>query len=135
MDRFSQFQLTIAEFIHVLNLPVEKSLRVMQEKLEESAKEGKLSENFKDYYNMWIKILEGHYMTLFQSPEYVQMLGKTMGAVEEWKAAREKVLVDILQFLPVPTKKDMDELYKELYELKKTVKEMAKRAKKSKSSA
>ena len=129
IDKFNQFQVAIAEFLHLLGLPVEKSLRVMQEKIEEQAKEGKLSENFKDYYNMWIKILEGHYMTLFKSPEYIRVLGRTVNVMEEFKAAREKVLADILQFFPVPTNRDMDELCKEFFELKKTVKELAKKVK------
>lgn len=125
IDKFNQFQVAMAEFLHLLGLPVEKSLRVIQEKIEEQAKEGKLSENFKDYYNMWIKILEGHYMTLFKSPEYIRVLGRTVNVMEEYKAAREKVLADMLQFLPVAMNRDVDELYKEFYELKKTVKELA----------
>jgi class III poly(R)-hydroxyalkanoic acid synthase PhaE subunit len=130
IDKLNKFQVDMAEFLHLLGLPVEKSLRVMQEKIEEEAKEGKLSENFKDYYDMWIKILEGHYMTLFKSPEYIRVQSRTLNAIEEYKAAREKVLVDILQFLPIPTNRDMDELYKEFHELKKTVKELAKKFKK-----
>jgi class III poly(R)-hydroxyalkanoic acid synthase PhaE subunit len=127
IDKFNQFQVAMAEFLHLLGLPMEKSLRVVQEKIEEQAKEGKLSENFKDYYNMWIKILEGYYMTLFKSPEYIRVLGRTVNVTEEYKAAREKVLADMLQFLPVVTNRDMDELYKEFYELKKKVKELAKK--------
>ena len=133
IDKFNQLQTALAEFMRMLNLPVEKSLRVMQEKLEEQAKEGKLSENFKDYYNMWIKILEGHFMTLYQSPEWVRVLGKTAQAADENKAARDNVLMDILQVLPVPTNRDMIEVYKELYTLKKTVKELTKKAKQSES--
>jgi polyhydroxyalkanoate synthase subunit PhaE len=127
IDRFNRSQVAIAEFLHMLNLPVEKSLRVMEEKLEEQGREGKLSENFKDYYNMWIKILEGHYMTLYQSPEYAQCMGSTLNAVAEFKIAREKVLADILQFLPVPTNREMDELYREFNVLKKKVRAMGKR--------
>jgi len=127
IDKFNQFQVDMAEFLHLLGLPMEKSLRVMQEKIEEQAKEGGLSENFKDYYNMWVKILEGHYMTLFKSPEYIRVLGRTVNVMGEYKAAREKVLADILQFFPVPTNRDMDELCKDFYELKKTVKGLAKK--------
>jgi class III poly(R)-hydroxyalkanoic acid synthase PhaE subunit len=130
LDKCNRAQVAIAEFLHLLSLPVEKSVGVMQEKLEEQAKEGKLSENFKDYYNMWIKILEGHYMNLYQSPEYVQSMGTTLNAVKEFKEAQEEVLIDMLQSLPIPTNKDMDQLYKEFYVLKKTVKAMAKTVKK-----
>jgi polyhydroxyalkanoate synthase subunit PhaE len=127
VDKFAQYQTAIAEFLNMLNTPVEKSLRVMEEKLVEMSKEGKLPENFKDYYNMWIKVLEGHYMTLYKTPEYVECLGRTMNAVQDYKAAREKVLIDLLQVLPIPTNRDMDDLYKEFYVLKKKVKEMAKK--------
>ena len=127
VDKFAQYQTAIAEFLNMLNTPVEKSLRVMEEKLVEMSKEGKLPENFKDYYNMWIKVLEGHYTTLYKTPEYVECLGRTMNAVQDYKAAREKVLIDLLQVLPIPTNRDMDDLYKEFYVLKKKVKEMAKK--------
>ena len=127
VDKFAKYQTAIAEFLNVLNAPVEKSLRAMEEKLVELAKEGKLPENFKDYYNMWIKTLEGHYMTLYKSPEYIECLGRTMNAVMEYKVAREKVLIDLLQDLPIPTNRDMNELYKEFYVLKKKVNAMARR--------
>ena len=45
------------------------------------------------------------------------------------------MLMDVLQFIPVPTNKEMDELYKEFHVLKKTVKEMAREIKKLKSQA
>ena len=127
VDKFARYQTAIAEFLSVLNAPVEKSLGAMEKQLAELAKEGKLPENFKDYYNMWIKTLEGHYMTLYKSPEYVECLGRTLNAVMEYKVAREKVLIDLLQVLPIPTNRDMDALYKEFYELKKKVNAMAKK--------
>jgi polyhydroxyalkanoate synthesis regulator phasin len=77
---------------------------------------------------MWLKILEGHYMTLFKSQEYTQALGKTLGSMEEFTMARQELLQDALQSLPVATDKDMDELYKELYELKKRIKQLEKKA-------
>ena len=39
-------------------------------------KQESFPEDPKAYYQMWIKILEGHYMTLFQSPDYVKTLGE-----------------------------------------------------------
>jgi class III poly(R)-hydroxyalkanoic acid synthase PhaE subunit len=130
LDKFNQMQAAVGEFLHHLNGPVERSVKAMQEKIEEQARDGKLSENFKDYYNMWIKILEGDYMTIYKSPEYIESMGRALSAVEEYKMARDNVLVDLLQVLPIPTNKEMDELYKEFHVLKKTVKEMAKRLKK-----
>jgi len=106
---------------------VEKSSAVMQEKVEELIEKGDIHDNFKDYYNMWIKILEGHYMTLLKSPEYTQVMNKTVEALVQYRKAKDEVMYDVLEKLPIPTNKDMDELYKDFYLLKKKVRELSKK--------
>ncbi len=117
------FQAAIAEFLQLLFLPMEKSIQAMQEKIAEMADEGLLPENPKVYYQMWIKILEGHYMTLLKSPEYTTKMDNTLGAFDNFIASKNEILQDFLQTLPVPTDKDMDELYQEIYQLKKRMRE------------
>jgi hypothetical protein len=127
VDKFNIFQATMAEFMHLLFLPVEKSFHVMQEKLTALADEGNLPEDSKAYYQMWIKILEGRYMTLFQSLEYTLSMNKTLDSLTEFSAAKKETLQDaLLYMLPVPTQKEMDELYKEIYVLKKKIRELEK---------
>jgi class III poly(R)-hydroxyalkanoic acid synthase PhaE subunit len=125
-DKFNIFQGAMAEFTYLLYLPMEKSFKVMQEKLEQATKEGKFPETSQEYYRIWLRILEGHYMTLFKSPEYTSVLKKTLDATEEFVAARQEVYEDILEMFPVPTNKDMDDLYKELYRLKKRIRDLEK---------
>ena len=127
VDRFNVFQVEAAEFLYLLYVPMERSLGVMGEKFQEMSKDGNLSENYKDYYNMWIKILEGHYMTLFKSPDYTRALNKALSSAEDFIIARKELLTDALKTLHVPTEKDIDELYKELYLLKKKVKALEKK--------
>jgi len=93
------------------------------------ADEGELPDKSKDYYQMWIKILEGHYMKLFQSPEYIQSLGNALGALGDFTAARHKIMEDLLQMMPIPTQTDMDELYKDIYLLKKRIKALERQKK------
>ncbi len=126
-DEFSRFQTTMAEFMHVLFLPMDKSFNIIQEKLLQMAEEGTLPENPKDYYQMWIKILEGHYMTLFKSSEYIQVLQRTIDRHSDFLTAKQALMEDFCQMLPVPTHKEMDELYKELYHLKKKIKMLEKK--------
>ena len=127
LDKFNLFQAAMGEFLRLLYLPVTKSFSVVQEKLGEIAEAGELPEDSKKYYQMWIKILEGHYMTLFQSPEYVKTLGKTLDTMSEFSAARNDVMEDMLNTLPISTQKDMDDLYKEIYLLKKRIKTLEKK--------
>jgi polyhydroxyalkanoate synthesis regulator phasin len=127
MDTFNIYQATVAEFSRLLSLPMEKSFQVLQEKFAELTDKGDLPEDPKKYYQMWIKILEGHYMTLFQSPEYTRALNKTLDSMSEFSKAKKEVFQDFLNMLPVPTHKEMDELYKEIYLLKKRIKELEKK--------
>ncbi|MGW8302996.1 MAG: poly(R)-hydroxyalkanoic acid synthase subunit PhaE [Desulfobacterales bacterium] len=127
LDQFNLLQTAMAEFLQILFLPMEKSLQVMQEKMAEMAEEGQMPDNPKVYYQMWIKTLEGHYMTLLKSPEYTSKMHTTLGAFENFVAAKNEILKDFLQTLPVPTDKDMDELYREIYLLKKRLREHEKK--------
>ncbi|MFZ5572577.1 MAG: poly(R)-hydroxyalkanoic acid synthase subunit PhaE [Thermodesulfobacteriota bacterium] len=127
LDKYNIYQASISEFIRLLSLPVSRSTTVMQEKMSSMVESGKLPEESQQYYQMWIKILEGHYMTLFQSSEYVQTLGKTMDAISEFTAAKDAVLEDFLGSLPIPNRKEIDGLEREIYELKKRLRMLEKK--------
>jgi polyhydroxyalkanoate synthase subunit PhaE len=127
IDEWNLLQATLSEFLFVLYLPVEKSFKVLQDQVEEMSHQGQLPERSKDYYNLWLKILEGHYMNLFKSPEYLNTLRETLDQLQTFTEAKNLLLQDILQSLPVPTNKDMDDMYKELYVLKKQVKALEKK--------
>ncbi len=127
IDKYNVFQSTLGEFVYLFYVPLEKSTAVMQEKIEEMVKKGEVKGDYKDYYAMWVKILEGHYMKLLQSPDYTRVMDKTISALVDYRNARDEMMYDILQNLPIPTNRDMDELYKEFYQLKKKVRELAKK--------
>lgn len=129
LDKKNMFETTAAEFLSIICLPLEKSFKVLQEKLQSMAEEGKLPKDAKDNYAIWVKILEGHYMSLFQSKEYTDALHNTLEKMEDFIQAKNETLRDILQFLPIPTTKEMDELYKEFHQLKKRVRELERKVK------
>jgi len=127
MDQFNLYQAAMGNFYNLLYRPMEQSNRVLQEKLSSSAEGGNGPEGFQEYYRLWVKTLEGHYMTLFKSPEFTQSLAETLKALENFMQARQAVLQDLLKLFQVPTHKDLDDVCQELYLMKKKVKELEKR--------
>jgi hypothetical protein len=123
-EKFNQFQAAMAEFIYLLYLPVKKSLRAMRG-VRGAGRQENPPEDFKDYYKGWLKILEGHYMTLFQSLEYIRTLSDTLLALVEFTTAKEELVSEAMTDLGLPTRREMDELYREIYLLKKSVKGLA----------
>jgi polyhydroxyalkanoate synthesis regulator phasin len=75
---------------------------------------------------MWIKVLEGHFMTLFQTPEYVETMGKTITVLAEFTCAKDAVMEDVLRGFPVASRSELDDLARELYELKKRIRKLEK---------
>jgi class III poly(R)-hydroxyalkanoic acid synthase PhaE subunit len=127
VDKHNSYQLALAEFLHMLYLPVEKSLKSLQEKMADMGKEGPLDAKAKTYYDLWIKLLEGHYMELFKQPEYKETMGKTLFALTESVGARQTVVNDALKQVNIPTNQDLDELSKEIYLLKKRIRALEKK--------
>lgn len=127
LDKHNIFQTTLAEFLSVLYLPMEKSFQVLQDKLREMAEQGHLPGDAKETYGMWLKILEGHYMTLFKSADYTEALHRVLKNFENFMIARNETIQDYLQMLPIVTHKDIDDLYKEFHLLKKRIQELEKR--------
>jgi len=125
-DKFNLFQTAMSEFLRLMYLPVTKSYTVIQKKIEEMAEKGELPEDPKQYYQMWIKILEGHYMTLFQSSEYGKAQHNVLNTMSDFSVIKNDLMQDMLSTMPIATQKDLDDLYKEMYLLKKRIKVLEK---------
>jgi class III poly(R)-hydroxyalkanoic acid synthase PhaE subunit len=118
-DKHNIFQGALSEFLQMLYMPMEKAFTSLQDKMAEMAEEGPLDEKSKTYYNLWVQLLEGHYMELFKQSEFIEGLSGTLEALEDYSAARQAVVDDFLKMHAIPTQNEMDELYKEIYHLKK----------------
>jgi polyhydroxyalkanoate synthase subunit PhaE len=118
-DKMNSFQAVLSEFLLILAKPLEESMTSLQEKMAEMTEAGPLDDKAKTYYNLWIKLLEGHYMELFKAPEYSAAMVKTLAALNEFVDARQTVVNDLLRQFNIPTQQDLDELAKEIYLLKK----------------
>ncbi|MCB9495063.1 MAG: hypothetical protein H6681_06435 [Desulfobacteraceae bacterium] len=129
LDKFNLFNAAVIEFIYFLYLPMEKTFILMQKDMEKMIAEGKLPENSEEYYNMWLKKLEAHYMAMFHSNEYISVMAKALENMAQFKSARDSVLEDVVSSMPIPTKSEIDEMYKELSDLKRTVKRLEKESK------
>jgi class III poly(R)-hydroxyalkanoic acid synthase PhaE subunit len=130
IEKFIEFQRALTEFMQLLLIPMEKAYIAVREEIKNVEKQGKEALKVsKAYYQLWIKTMEENYMVLMKSPEYTEILGNTAKALHDFRVVRSQLFMDILQELPIPTNREMDELYKDLYLLKKRVKELEKKVK------
>ena len=126
LDKGNVFSGALMEFMYFLYIPFEKSFQVVQDSLAKMAEDGSLPEDQNAYYEMWITQLESHYLSLFKSTEYLDALGNVVAAMSDFKGAQQLIVQDYLKVFGVPVESDMDELYKDIYTLKKRLRKMEK---------
>ncbi len=80
---------------------------------------------YKETYNNWIEIYSDTFKEFLRSGHFAGDMGKfTSCLIDSQKYNREMLEENILKPMNMPTSTDIDEINKELYSLKKTVKEL-----------
>jgi len=90
-----------------------------EEMLSGEGKKAEILEDPRAWYRTWIGKLEKRYLDMLRSPDYIETLRETLKALYEYRKVRQQFLIDLLQDLPIPTNREMDEVYKDLYRIKK----------------
>ncbi|MFY9301114.1 MAG: poly(R)-hydroxyalkanoic acid synthase subunit PhaE [Candidatus Nitrosotenuis sp.] len=86
------------------------------------------SEQLEAYKRVWIDIFENDFTQLFDSEKFGQNYGKLVSAELELTKHWENILNVTLQSLRLPTRKEIDDVYKELHQLRKRVTKLEKEA-------
>ena len=101
--------------------------------LKTRSEEGKEYSNFQEFYGEWASVNEKIFIELFSTEEFSRLQGELMGLGLDLKKGFEEQMEATLEPFPVVLKSQMEEVYRNNYELRKelrslqkTVKEMQK---------
>jgi len=75
---------------------------------------------------IWIDIFENYFTRLFDSPEFADNFGKLISSELELANRWKNVTSLMLETLNMPTKKEIDEIYKELHSMRKRIAKLEK---------
>jgi class III poly(R)-hydroxyalkanoic acid synthase PhaE subunit len=114
MDSTANFQSVFMEAMHRVH---EKTATDM---------EGEIGpEKYKDFYKIWIETYSETFKEFLKSGHFASDMGKLNSHLMDFqKYNREMLEENYLKPMNLPTKTEIDEMNKELYYLKKTVKEL-----------
>lgn len=119
VEKGNQFLLTLAEYMFLMFSPLEQSMRMVQASMEGLTDEQRQSLTPETVYETWLKELEQGYFTLYGSEEYLGLLKRLVAAMGEFNLARQNFMSDCLKLMGVPSENDLDDLYRDLYSIKK----------------
>lgn len=93
---------------------------------QEQLVSGNNPKTFKEFYKYWLKQNEAAYLKLFGTSEFSMLLAQVLDAGVNFKKGFDNLLEKQLEFLPYPSKTDMDSVYKTLNALKRDVRTLKK---------
>lgn len=120
-------------FTNALNEYITILLKKSQETFEKIVKdyqsmvaEGTNPKSYKEFYEYWWKQNEAAYLQLFGTEEFAKLIGQVLDAGVSFKKRYDDLLEKQLEFLPYPTRTDMDSVYKTLDSLKREIRALKK---------
>ncbi|MFZ3383532.1 MAG: poly(R)-hydroxyalkanoic acid synthase subunit PhaE [Candidatus Methanoperedens sp.] len=107
-----------------------EAMRKVQEKTGGDMNGEITPEKYKEFYNVWIQTYSDTFKEYSRSDHFVADMGKLNSYYMDFQQYQKDMLEEnYLKPMNLPTKKEIDDINKELYSLKKTVKELARQVK------
>ncbi len=127
IDSLVEFNIVLADFNGALYQAGIAAMQKLLEKLGESMAAGEYPGTFREFYDQWWKTNEDIYEELFRTDEFGKLLGQIVDRGMQFRKAYHEFLEEVVKQLdlPVPTRSEMDHLYKTVYQMRKTVRAQA----------
>ncbi len=104
---------------------VEQQVKSLSGNDKTSEGQNNITEKYKEFYNIWIDTYSDVFKDFTKSEHFASDMGKFTSVVMDFqKYSREMMEENYLRPSSLPTKTDIDNINKELYDIKKTVKEL-----------
>lgn len=123
----------LISYINTMNQFMGTMVKVNQQTLQKIIKEyqqmvvaGTNPKTYKEFYDYWWKTNEEAYLKVFATPEFSEVMGKALDAGVNFKKEFDGLVEKQLEFLPYPSRNDMDSVYKTLDSLKREIRSLKK---------
>jgi polyhydroxyalkanoate synthesis regulator phasin len=127
IDSSIKYQMVLFEYFQNLVQPI---LRVSADIIDGAKKiieEDPSEDSVQKLYTMLVDEGEKAYDEFFRSETYLQSMKMTLDAYLDFDRTYNTMMVDMLKGTPIVTKPGLEEVYKEIYLLKKKVRELEKK--------
>lgn len=125
LDKISEYSVKQAQLQYQMYNTTQKAMESSAKKaFEKLTPEAAQNTSFNEFYNEWLKTNEELFTDLFASEEFSKLKGELLGISMDVKKQFEKQYENIFGVYPVVFKSEVEELHKNIYDLKKQVREL-----------
>ncbi len=124
LDKYAVYMAKNMEYQHLIFIPSKKAMEKISEKMVQMIKDGEEVKSFDDFLDLWININEKSYLELFHTDEFSRVQGELLQASLDVRTNLHKLMELVLADFPIALRSEMDDAYKTIYELKRTVRKI-----------
>lgn len=128
MDKVAEFSIKQSELqMHLyktMQTSMENLAKDVQEKYKNAQAGNYTMPTSTELYNEWVKVNETLFSELFATDEFSKVKGEALNLSMDVKKHFEKQFENVYALFPVTFRSEMEEVYKTMHDLKKTVKEL-----------
>jgi class III poly(R)-hydroxyalkanoic acid synthase PhaE subunit len=125
-DAWISWQLATMEYQGVVGEIWEQAFKQFQEDLISLAEKGEKIESLRDFVLLWTRGAEQVFTDAFQKEKYVLAQGGMLNAAMDYRVQEREIIEVFLNLYDLPTRSELDETHRRLYELRKEVKTLKK---------
>lgn len=104
-------------------------LKVFEELMGElvsSQNKGETIENWRQFLQVWSSVFDRVFAQRFHSEDALEIQGNFLNSAMRWRQQQQQLMETLLKMNNLPTRSELDEIYRHLYELRKEVKNLKK---------
>lgn len=121
LDAALEFNVALGEYQALFFQTSQRAGEKIVSRLSEFKEQEITEESFREFYRLWWTINEETFQELFHSPEFTRLLKEVLVRGLLFRKWLDDLGGQFAELVNLPTKNDMDEIYKALYELRKEV--------------
>ena len=127
-DAWVSWQLATLEYQGVLGEVWDHAFKKFQDDIVSLAENEEKIESLRDFVLLWTRGAEKVFTDAFQTDSYVLAQGQMLNAAMTYRVREREVIEVFLELYDLPTRSELDETHRRIYELRKEVKALRKEA-------
>lgn len=125
-DAWTQLYRASVDYQIVLGNIQVQSFDTLMKDLINKAEKGEQIKDWKQFQALLSQISDDVFAKAFYDEENLKVRGKFLNALNTYRIEQQKIVEEYLQIMNLPTRNEIDELHKTIYELRKEIKELEK---------
>ncbi|MDA8335880.1 MAG: hypothetical protein M0Z41_13015 [Peptococcaceae bacterium] len=118
-ESYVQYVSSLNDFLAGIYKTGFDAMEGLLKKMDELRAQSKAPSSFREFYDLWWRNNEETYLQLFKTESFGRMFSEMVDAGARLKKRLDDIMTSVVSLWPIPTQKDMDSVYKSIYQLKK----------------